>query len=195
MTYIGYNFKIKQDIANKDYQYLINCFDKVIKDGWNAIQIYLGDKRKTTMKYKFKLNDIEKLQIHKYLKEHDLLLVIHSILTINLCNPPDSMMFRWGLDNLIFDILNCIQLGGFGVVIHLGRVKTTKINISIEEGINNYVNSLIYVIGKVIETNKKTNKKFKIIIETNNAQKNTIGGTVEELSIIYNKFSKKSIPL
>jgi DNA polymerase beta len=194
MTYIGYNFKIKQDIANKDYQYLINCFDKVIKDGWNAIQIYLGDKRKTTMKYKFKLNDIEKLQIHKYLKEHDLLLVIHSILTINLCNPPDSMMFRWGVDNLIFDILNCIQLGGFGVVIHLGRVKTTKINISIEEGINNYVNSLIYVIGKVIETNKKTNKKFKIIIETNNAQKNTIGGTVEELSIIYNKIPLKYRP-
>lgn len=189
MSYIGYNYKIKFDETITDhYNYLLNCFKKVKEDRWNAIQIYYGDKRKTTLRYKYKLTPDEILNLKRYLNENNLLLVIHSILTLNFCNPPDSMKFRWGLDNLIFDLLQCIKMGGFGVVLHLGRIKTTIINISLEEGITNYVQSLIYVIDEI---KKGTNKLFKIIIETNNRQKNTIGGTIEEIAELYHAIPQK----
>ena len=191
MSYIGYNYKIKFDETITDhYNYLLNCFKKVKEDRWNAIQIYYGDKRKTTLRYKYKLTPDEILNLKRYLNENNLLLVIHSILTLNFCNPPDSMKFRWGLDNLIFDLLQCIKMGGFGVVLHLGRIKTTKINISLEEGITNYVQSLIYVIDEI---KKGTNKLFKIIIETNNRQKNTIGGTIEEIAELYHAIQQIKI--
>jgi len=185
---IGYNYKVQFNENVKDhYAYLLSCFKKVKKDGWRAIQIYFGDKHKTTLRYKYQLTSNEISDLRRYLIDSDLLLVIHSILPLNFCNPPDSMKFRWGLDNLIFDILQSIKMGGYGVVLHLGRIKTTKINISIEEGVSNYIKSLIYVINKVKTT---TNRPFKIIIETNNRQNNTIGGTIEEIAELYHKIPK-----
>ena len=185
---IGYNYKVQFNNDIKDhYAYLLSCFKKVKKDGWRAVQIYFGDKRKTTLRYKYQLTSDEISDLRRYLIDSDLLLVIHSILPLNFCNPPESMKFRWGLDNLIFDILQSIKMGGYGVVLHLGRIKTTKIDITIEEGVRNYIKSLVYVIDKV---KSKTNRPFKIIIETNNRQNNTIGGTVEEIAELYHKIPK-----
>ena len=55
-------------------------------------------------------------------------IVIHAILSLNYCNNPYSPRFKWGLDNLIYDMNIGYQIGAIGVVIHMGTHKTEKLN-------------------------------------------------------------------
>ena len=157
---------------------LIDALNKTKNLGANILQIYMGNKKLTTLREKIKLTREEITIIKIFLTENKIKLVIHAILTLNYCNDPYSKRNQWGLDNLIYDINLCNKIGGIGVIIHMGTHKTTKINISYDECINNFINSIKIVLDKT--------KKIPIILETPVNRKNIVGGTIEGLAKLYN---------
>lgn len=161
---------------------LINALKITKKLNANILQIYLGDKRLTTLSKKMKINNDEIKIIKSYLKENNIKLVVHAILSLNFCNDPYIRRNQWGIDNLVYDMNLCNKLGGFGVVIHMGTHKTKKINISYDECTKNFINSLILVLDKT--------KKIPIILETPVNRPNIMGGTIEKMALLYN-----SIPI
>jgi deoxyribonuclease-4 len=144
----------------------------------NILQIYLGDKRLTTLreKYKFTQNEIKTIKL--FLKKNNIKLVIHAILTLNFCNDPTSPRYKWGIDNLVYDMIESNKLGAFGCVIHMGSYKTQKINISSDECMKNFIKSLIIVLERT--------QKIKIILETPVYKKYKIGNNLENFALLYN---------
>jgi apurinic endonuclease APN1 len=157
---------------------LINALEITKKLGAHVLQIYLGDKRLTTLRKKMKFTNDEIKIIKSFLKENDIKFVVHAILSLNFCNDPHSRRNQWGIDNLVYDMNLCNKLGGFGVVIHMGTHKTKKINITYEQCSKNFIDSLILVLDKT--------KKIFIILETPVNRPNIIGGTIEKMASLYN---------
>ena len=164
------------------FKSLLNALKITKKLNANVLQIYLGDKRLTTLSKKMKFTNDEIKIIKSYLKENDIKFVVHSILSLNFCNDPHSRRNQWGIDNLVYDMNLCNKLGGFGVVVHMGTHKTKKINISYEQCTKNFIDSLILVLDKT--------KKIPIILETPVNRPNIMGGTIEKMASLYN-----SIPI
>lgn len=176
MSYIGIH------LNEIHYISILDALNIALNLGANILQIYMGDKRLTTLtkKYKFANDEIKKIKL--FLKEHSMKLVIHAILSLNYCNDPLLPRNKWGIDNLTYDMNMCYKLGGIGCVIHMGTHKTPKINISYDECVNNFINTLIIVLNKT--------KKIPIILETPVNRKNIVGGTIEGMSKIYNMIPK-----
>ena len=181
----NYKLYLGVHLDNSHYTSIIYALKKVHKLGGNVLQIYLGNKYLTTLREKILLKKDEINQIKSYLKECDIKLFVHSILTLNYCRDPYSKRNEWGLDNLIYDMNLCYKIGGDGVVLHLGPHKTEKINISYNEGIINFINSLKIVLDKT--------KKIPIILETPVNRKNIICGTIEKLADLYNNIPQNYI--
>ena len=59
---------------------LLNALKITKKLGANVLQIYLGDKRLTTLSKKMKFTNDEIKIIKSYLKKHDIKFVVHAIL-------------------------------------------------------------------------------------------------------------------
>lgn len=170
--YIGFH------LDSSHFTTIKNALEITKKKGANILQIFLGNKRLTTLREKIKLDNNEIKEIKLFLKNNDIKLVIHSIYSINFCKDPNHPRNKWGTDNLIYDMNLCEKIGGIGVVLHLGSYKTDKINISYEESIKNFIKSLIIVIDNT--------KKIPIILETPVNRKYMIGGTIEKLAELYN---------
>ena len=160
---------------------ILDALKKTLKYGGNVLQIYMGDKSLTTLRDKIKLNKDEIREIKIFIKKNEIKLFIHAILRLNYCYDPFSKRYQWGLDNLIYDMNMCYKLGGCGVVIHMGTHKTPKINISYNECIKNFIDSLIIVL------NKSKSKKIPILLETPVNRKNIVGGTLEGMALLYNQ--------
>jgi apurinic endonuclease APN1 len=167
------------------YTTIIDAINKVKKLGGNVLQIYLGNKRLTTLREKIILTNNEIKEIKIYLKENDIKLYVHSILTLNYCRDPYSKRNEWGIDNLVYDMNLCYKIGGEGVVLHLGTHKTEKIDITYDEAVINFINSIKIVLDKT--------KKIPIILETPVNRKNMVGGTIERLADLYNNIPKEYI--
>ena len=165
-------------LDNNHYNSIIDALNKVKKLGGNVLQIFLGNKYLTTLREKIVLTNDEIIIIKSFLKENDIKLFVHSILLLNYCRDPYSKRNEWGIDNLVYDMNLCYKIGGKGVVLHLGTHKTEKINISYEDGVKNFINSLKIVLDKT--------RKIPIILETPVNRKNIIGGTIEKLADLYN---------
>ena len=165
-------------LDNNHYNSIIDALNKVKKLGGNVLQIFLGNKYLTTLREKIILTNDEIIIIKSFLKENDIKLFVHSILLLNYCRDPYSKRNEWGIDNLVYDMNLCYKIGGKGVVLHLGTHKTEKINISYEDGVKNFINSLKIVLDKT--------RKIPIILETPVNRKNIIGGTIEKLADLYN---------
>jgi apurinic endonuclease APN1 len=145
--------------------------------GGNALQIFLGSNRSGNIKMKSKITDEEIKEANKYLKEKDILLVVHAIYLLNFCkNPPTSSAIKYQLDNLIYDLNMVDKIGGIGVVIHLGSHQDLPIEIAYK----NMIDNIIYCINAT----KKI--KAKIIIETSAGQGTQIATTLNEFSKLYN---------
>ena len=166
-------------IDNDHYISIIDALNKVKDLGGNVLQIYMGNKRLTTLREKIVLNNDEIKTIKSFIKRYDIKVYVHSILTLNFCRDPYSIRNEWGIDNLVYDMTLCNKIGGCGVVVHIGSHKTEKLNISYEEGVTNFINSIKCVLDKT--------KKIPIILETPVNRKNNIGGTIEKMALIYNK--------
>ena len=158
---------------------ILDALKKTLKYGGNVLQIYMGSKQLTTLREKIKLSQNEIIEIKNFIKKNNIKLFIHAILRLNYCYDPYSKKYQWGLDNLIYDMNMCYKLGGCGVVIHMGTHKTPKINISYNECITNFINSLIIVLDK--------SKKIPILLETPVNRKNIVGGTLEGMALLYNQ--------
>jgi apurinic endonuclease APN1 len=166
-------------LNNNHFTSIIDALKKTLKYGGNVLQIYMGDKNLTTLREKIKLNKDEIKEIKSFIKINNIKLFIHAILRLNYCYDPFSKRYQWGLDNLIYDMNMCNKLGGCGVVIHMGTHKTPKINISYDECIKNFIDSLTIVLNK--------SKKIPILLETPVNRKNIVGGTLEGMALLYNK--------
>jgi apurinic endonuclease APN1 len=160
------------------FESLLDAFEKATKLGANVLQIYLGNKHLTTLREKMRFTNDQIKIIKKYQKDNNIKFFIHAILTLNYCNDPALIRNRWGIDNLIYDVNLCKKLGGLGVIIHMGTHKTKKINITYDECLNNFINSIKIVLDNTI--------KIPIILETPVNRKNIVGGTIEGMSKIYN---------
>ena len=162
------------------FEDIINALDQAIKIKANVLQIFLGDNRLTTLRYKIILNPTQISEIKKIIKDNNIKLYVHSIFSLNFCNDPSSIRFNLGLDNLIYDMNICKKLGALGCVLHMGSFKTKKLNITPDQCIENYINSLISVL-------KSSPSKVPILLETPVNRKTIIGGTTEKLANIYSK--------
>lgn len=171
MLYIGIH------LDKEHYTQIICALKETKKLGANVLQIYLGSKYLTSLKEKIILSDIQILEIKIFLKENNIKLFIHSILSLNYCRDPYSKRDQWGIDNLLYDMNLCYKLGGVGVVMHMGTHKTPSINISYNECINNFINSIVIILNRT--------KRVKLLLETPVNRKNIIGGTIEGIKLLY----------
>jgi apurinic endonuclease APN1 len=169
-------------LGNDKYKTILDRLKLAYSLGANILQIYCGNKTLTTLSQKYILKQGEAQKIKLYLKTYNMKIVFHAILTLNYCRDPNHPRNKWGLDNLIYDMNLCNSIGGIGCVIHMGRNKSPSINITHEECIKNYVNSLKIVLDKT--------HKIPVILETPVYSENIVGGYLESFAKLYN-----SIPI
>jgi len=166
------------------YKTVFSAIKGISKLGGNCFQMFAGDNIKTTLNYKNNLSIEDAKEIRKLLKKYKMKIVIHSVLTLNLCSPI-SKRFRWNIDSLIFDLKYNESINGLGVIIHMGTYKTKNFNLDYKEGEKNFIKSIEIAIKET------KNLKSKIILETSCNQSNKIGGKLESFAKIYKKLSKK----
>ena len=124
---IGSHINRKSD----DYTSIINSLKEEKKLGGNIIQIFLGNNIKTTLSNKFKINPNEIKEIKAEMKKSKVKIVVHSILTLNLCSPLERR-YMWNVDNLVYDLELNNKVGGLGVVVHMGARKTKNFDLTYE---------------------------------------------------------------
>jgi apurinic endonuclease APN1 len=165
-------------LENYYYKNILDALKYTRKIKANALQIFLGNKTLTTLREKINTSEKEILQIKAYIEKYNIKLYVHSILTLNFCSDPTSPRFRWGIDNLIYDMNLCEKMGGVGCILHLGTYKTKKFDFNERTGKHNFINSMLEVLNKT--------NNCKILIETMPSRKNKLGGTIEKLAELYN---------
>lgn len=173
------NFYLGIHLNDIHFKNLYNALEITKKLNVNVLQVFLGNKKLTTLREKMKFTNNEIKIIKNFIKINNIKFFVHSILTLNYCNDPFSIRNKWGIDNLIYDMTLCNKLGGLGVVLHMGTHKTKRIDITYEECCNNFINSLKIVLDNT--------KKIPIILETPVNRKNMVAGTIETLSQLYHK--------
>jgi apurinic endonuclease APN1 len=166
-------------IVDKYYKNINEAYKIAKKIKANIIQVYLGDKRLTTLRKKIVLTDSEINSI----KKKDIKLVIHGILTLNFCNDPTSPRYRWGIDNVLYDMNLGKKLNALGVIIHMGNFKTQKIDLPKSVCIQNYIQSICIILDETTT--------IPIILETPVQKPNKIGGYLEDFAYIYNSIPQK----
>ena len=119
-------------ISTAHYGNLLEALENTIELGANVLQVYMGDNVHTTLSKKLILSK-EEIKIDKaYIKKNDIKFFVHSILSLNFCKDPLSKRNKWAIENIVYDMNLCYQLGGLGVVVHMGTYKTDKMNLSYE---------------------------------------------------------------
>jgi len=177
-------------LDNNNYKSIIDGLNIVKNLNGNVLQIFLGSKYLTSLKEKIILTKDEINEIKLLVKEYNIKLFVHSILSLNYCKDPFSKRNEWGIDNLVYDMNLCYKIGGEGVVLHLGTHQTQKMNITYDKCEINFINSIQMVLDKT--------KKIPIILETPVNRKFIIGGTIEKLAELYNNIAnnyKKRVKL
>jgi len=144
---------------------IINAFTEAKNNGANLVQFFVS-----------KQSNIYD-NIAEKLRELNMNCVIHASYTINLSKNWDENSY-W-IRQFIGEIKIAEKIGAKYIVVHLGK----QLDLSRAESINNLYTSLVYICGKI------TKYKIKILIETSTGQGTEIGYELEELAIIYNKFS------
>jgi apurinic endonuclease APN1 len=162
---------------------ILELIEKTKTIGGNVLQIFLGNKILTTLREKYVLKNDEINEIKKLLKDYKIKMFVHAILSLNYCINPYSGRNKWATDNLIYDMNLCKKLNGVGCVLHMGSYKTKKIDISENECIKNFINTLILILDET--------KKVPIILETPVNRDNIVGGSLESMSKIYNLIPEK----
>jgi apurinic endonuclease APN1 len=173
-----------------NYDDIMKSLKKVKNLGANFLQFYVGSSYLTTLREKIVLSQNEIDNIKTYMKKHNIKIVFHGLVRLNFCLDPTKERFKWGINNLIYDMNLAHSIGAEGVIIHLGYYKTKKIDITYNTCIKYFIESIKYVLNNVDYIVNDTNKPY-IFIETSCNQNNSIGGTLEELAELYNKIPKK----
>lgn len=149
--------------------------------GCDIFQIFLGNPQQILSKVK---TDSELKNFSLELDRYDLLMVVHSSYTINLCHPINSKSFMSSVRSLVNDLRSSYVIGSrcLGVVIHMGKNVSIN-NITDDEAIKNYV--------KGVEQALETVPNSTIIFETGASQGTEVGSKMEDLGKIYHKINNK----
>ena len=171
VQYIGAHILGEKSILDK--------IKECIKIGGNAIQIFTKSPTNTTDKIDISKEDI--IKILKITKDNNVLLVTHGSYMLNMSWPIHRN--PWGMKMLLEDLKYTSEMGGLGVVIHMGKA-TPKLKITMKEARDNFVKSICQVLDK-------SPSDVKVILETSCNQTNTIAGNIEDLAIIWKMFPQK----
>lgn len=147
--------------------------------GGNAVQIFMGSNRSSSLKSKQIISDEEKERIRTYIKDHNIICFIHAIyLSLNFCAfPPENKRIHYAHQNIIYDLEMGQKIGAKGVVLHIGVQKTMPK----DDAYKNMIKNIIYII---LETNK-TAPDVILLLETPAGQGTQIATTLTELSILW----------
>lgn len=150
-------------------EYIIKTVKEVINKNANLVQFFVIDSIKNKEIYD---------ELKKYLIKNKMHCVIHASYTINLAQNWDD--YSWWIHQFIREIEIAENIGAKYITVHLGK----KLNLSLEESINNMYTSLLHIYQKIKDF------KIEILLETSTGQGSEIGYKLDELAIIYRKFSK-----
>jgi apurinic endonuclease APN1 len=152
--------------------------------GGNALQIFMGSKLQSSLKYKHKFKDQNEINtIREYIARNKIAFIIHSIYTINLCKLPyTSGRIKYAHDNILYDLKYGQMLGAKCVVLHIGSKNK---ELTLEEALNNLVGNINHIISKMP-------KGIMLSLETAAGSGNQLGWNLEELSQIWNMILKKN---
>jgi apurinic endonuclease APN1 len=147
--------------------------------GGNALQIFMGSKLQSSLKYKHKFKDQNEIdEIRQYISKNNICLVIHSIYTINLCKfAYTSGRIKYAQDNILYDLKYGNMIGAKCVILHLGSKNK---ELTYEEALNNIVGNIKYIISKMP-------KGIMLSLETAAGSGSQLGWNLEELSNIWQK--------
>ena len=175
--YYGAHMSIKNGI--------LSAIDEIIEYEGNLLQIFVSNPM--SAKSKSKLNDNECKKIKDKLLDTNTKLVIHLPYIINLSKPNIKLDDAWWIKLICDQLIISDKIGSIGCVVHVGK----HLDLTIDDGIENMYNSLIYIINFIESNNLQT----FIILETAAGQGTelitTKNNSLEEFSNFYNKFTTK----
>lgn len=141
----------------------------------NALQIFLRSPRSRTEK---PLDLDEAAQVKKYIKQNKIFLIGHCSYLLNFAKDIDKD--PWPVQSLISDIKKIYQLGGIGVVSHMGKTLNLK-----------KTQAYKYLQKNLKKVLKKTEKEgIWIILENTAGQGSEMGCTFEDLKYLYDLLGK-----
>lgn len=154
-------------------------FEKAVKSiydiGGNAVQIFLKSPRGRAEK---PLDEVDAQDTKKFITKNNIFLIGHSSYLLNFAK--DSKEDSWPVDSLVSDMQKISQLGGIGVVLHIGKY----LDMDKQVALNNIKQS----VSNVIEN---TPKDVKVVFENTAGQGTEIGFRFDELAKIYDQFTEE----
>jgi len=145
---------------------------RVYNSGGNVIQLFIDFKR---------ISEYKKLR--SMLKKLNMKCVVH--ISYSIVCVHDWNIYSWWIRQLIEEIKIASMLKAFGIVLHIGSVKTDSIE---EVSLNNLYESLMYVADK-------TDKNVKILLETPSGQGKELCDNVECLVKLIKRFPSERFGL
>lgn len=153
-------------------------FQKAIQDEieiqGNAVQVFLKNPRGSQSKPLDK-EDVKKTR--ELIQKNDIFLVGHCSYLLNFAKPFQE--FPWSVDSLIDDLQRIHQLGGKGVVLHIGKF----LEYTHQEAVENIVDN----IKRVLENSPE---ETYVVWENTAGQGTEIGYNFEELQELYEAIEK-----
>ncbi|MFW6285650.1 MAG: deoxyribonuclease IV [Nanoarchaeota archaeon] len=143
--------------------------------GGNSVQIFLKNPRGRSGK---PVNQKDAKEALSFLKEKKMFLVGHCSYLLNFAKNPKE--YSWSIESLIDDLKRIDQLGGRGVVLHIGKY----LDMTKQIAYKNIVDSVNLVLAR-------TPKNTKVIFENTAGQGTEIGYKFSELKEIYNLFNNE----
>ena len=173
--YYGAHMSIKNGI--------ISAIDEILEYNGNMIQIFISNPMST--KSESKINNSQCDQIRQKLLDTNSRLVIHLPYVINLSKPIIRLEDSWWIKMICDQLIISNKMNSIGCVVHVGK----HLDLTIQEGIDNMYNALIFIIN-FINSNKLNTY---LILETAAGQGTelitTKNNSIEDLSNFYNKFT------
>jgi deoxyribonuclease-4 len=138
----------------------------------NAVQIFLKSPRGGKAK---PLDKEDAKEANDFLKKNSMILVGHCSYLLNFAKDPKD--FPWAVESLIDDMNRMSELGGIGVVLHIGKYLEMKK----EEAYENIKKSVSIVL-------EKSPDDVMVLFENTAGQGTEIGFKIDELKEIYDLF-------
>ena len=154
---------------------ILNAVDEILHYKGNIMQIFITNPqaRKTT-----KRSDEELSAIRHYAKQKNVKIVIHAPYLLNMAHPFDKD--GWIIKSLLEHLSVSEKMGAIGVIIHMGKY----LHLDKSEAIANTYHNIRYALDN-------SPKDSTLIMETSSGQGTELGYKLEELKIIYDKFTSE----
>lgn len=172
---------IGSHVSYKAPKYLIDSVKESISYGSNCFMIYTGPPQNTLRK-EIDINNVQ--EAFKLMEENKIdpsNVIVHAPYIINLASPKEST-YELARTFLIEEIKRTKQLGFKYLVLHPG----SKLELSLEEGINKIVSGINYAISKTRDSN------VVICLETMAGKGSEVGRNFNEIKSIIDRVNDKN---